>query len=195
MNKIYSLLLLVFAISVHGQKINEIIFFQKSGKAIINLKIEDTFVSIDTDGKLLNLSQSGDQSNTMEIPPNTRSFSVNADTDFDYPNRTLISSSFNQKITYYNDFYDYQSGKLEKVNDLKFSYYNGFHHYQKGKIESIGDLSFSYYSDFYSYLSGKISTKDGIEFEYFNDFYKNKTGKLKSIKGNSKHIKITVIND
>ena len=195
MNKIYSLFLLVFTISIQAQKINEIIIFQKSGKAIINLKIEDTFVSIDTDGKLLNLSQSGDQSNTMEIPPNTRSFSVNADTDFDYPNRMLTSSSFNQKITYYDDFYEYQSGKLEKVNDLKFSYYNGFYHYQKGKIESIGDLSFSYNSDFYSYLSGKISTIDGIEFEYFNDFYKNKTGKLKSIKGNSKHIKITVIND
>lgn len=195
MNKIYSLLLLVFAISVHGQKINEIIFFQKSGKAIINLKIEDTFVSIDTDGKLLNLSQSGDQSNTMEIPPNTRSFSVNADTDFDYPNSTHISSFSNQKITYYDDFHDYQSGKLEKVEGIKFSYYSDFYDYQKGKIESIGDLSFSYYSDFYSYLSGKISTIDGIEFEYFNDFYKNKTGKLKSIKGNSKHIKITVIND
>ena len=33
MNKIYSLLLLVFAISVHGQKINEIIFFQKKPAA------------------------------------------------------------------------------------------------------------------------------------------------------------------
>lgn len=195
MNKIYSLLMLIFAISVQAQKINEIIVFQKSGKAIINLKIEDAFVSIDTNGKLIQLSQSGNQSSTMEIEPNTITFVVNADTNFDYPDKSLLSSTFNQKISYYDDFYDYQSGKLEKVNGVKFSYYSNFYDYQKGKIESIGKLSFSYYSDFYSYLSGKISTIDGIEFEYFNDFYPHKTGKLKSIKKNSKHIKITVVND
>lgn len=188
-------MVLVFTISVQAQKINEIIFFQKSGKAIINLRIEDAFVSIDTDGKLLHLSESGNQSSTMEIEPNTRTFSVNADTDFDYPDKSLLSSSFNRKISYYNDFYDYQSGKLEKVNGVKFSYYSNFYDYQKGKIESIGNLSFSYYSDFYSYQSGKISTIDGIEFEYFNDFYPHKMGMLKSIKKNSKRIKITVVND
>lgn len=188
-------MMLVFAISVQAQKINEIIFFQKSGKAIINLRIDEAYVSIDTDGKLLHLSESGNQSRTMEIEPNTRTFSVNTDTDFDYPDKSLLSSSFNRKISYYNDFYDYQSGKLEKVNGVKFSYYSNFYDYQKGKIESIGNLSFSYYSDFYSYLCGKISTIDGIEFEYFNDFYPHKTGKLKSIKKNSKRIKITVVND
>lgn len=195
MKKLYILSLLVFAISTQAQKIREIIFFQNYEKAIINLRIEDVLVSIDTDGNLLHLSQFTSKDNSMEIMPNTRSFSLDGDSDFDYPEDTALNSRFNQKISYYNDFYDYQSGKLEKVNGVKFSYYNNFYDYQKGKIQSIGNISFSYNNNFYDYLEGKISSIGNIKFEYFNDFYKHKKGKLKSIKGNSNHTKITVIND
>lgn len=195
MKKHLLILLIAFSIPLFGQEIREIILFQNSGQAIVNMVIEDTYVSINTDGKLLSLNQASFQNQNIQVVPEIKTFSTDSDSDFDYTNQGNPFPLANQKVVFYNNFYDYKSGKLKSVNQVNFDYYNNFYSYQIGKLESVGKVKFTYYNDFYSYNTGKINSIDTIKFEYFNDFYEHKTGKLKSIRGNHKNIKIIIVND
>ncbi len=193
MKKSFTLLFFVYFLSVQSQEINEIFLFQNGKSAIINLNIKNAFISIDTNGVLLNINE---LSPTDIILPNINSITYEKDADIDYMDPNFnYSNSKNNGITFYNDFYDYSSGKLKSVYGADFTYYDGFYDHLKGKLKSVEKTDLKYYDNFYSYQTGKIKSIGNIQFTYFDNFYPYKKGKLKSIKGNNNQVRITIIND
>ncbi|MBW8362161.1 MAG: hypothetical protein K0M56_08260 [Kaistella sp.] len=191
MKKICFLALFLCLTIFQAQEIKEIYILDHGKKAILNLMVGNTRLSIDTDGNILHLNSNG---SAKEVLTNIGSVTYQKDAEIDYADPEL-RTDFNTNIEYYDDFHDYSSGKLKSLNGIKFEYYNDFYSYQKGKIQHIGDLKFTYYNDFHDYQTGKIESIGKVTFTYFNDFYPYKAGKLKSIKGNSQNINITLIND
>lgn len=187
-----SLLLLLAGFSpIQAQEIKEIFIEQNGKKSIVNLVLNDVSISIDTKGNLLQMNlQSG---NKRLLDKNT-TVTFQNDTEIDY--RDPTSSYTNDgNLEYYDNFYDYSSGKLKTVNKFNFDYYDGFYSYQKGNLKSIGDVKFTYYDQFNSYEKAKIKSIGNVTFTYHDNFYQYKSGKVKSIKGNNNNIKITVFND
>ena len=191
MNKLSLLLLLASFSTIQAQEIKEIFIDQNGIKSIVNLVLNDVSISIDTKGNLLQMNlHSGDKgllnNNTNAI------FQNDAEIDYRDPKS---SYSKDDNLEYYDNFYDYSSGKLKTVNKFNFDYYDGFYSYQKGNLKSIGDVKFTYYDQFNSHEEGKIKSIGNVTFTYHDNFYPYKSGKLKSIKGNKNNIKINVFND
>lgn len=195
MKKIFILAFSVMSLLASAQKINEIIYYNRTGDFKINLQIEEYSVILNSMGKVVSIQQGFPSINPLENPYPYSITSIN-DSTFDYDdNGSFGSSNALRDIEYYNNFYSYKEGKLEKVKNIKFDYNSDFYDYLKGKPSSIGEIKFEYYGDFYNYEKGKIKSIGPINFSYHNDFYPNKKGKLASIKGNKNNIRITVIND
>ena len=191
MKKLSLLLLIAGFSTIQAQKIKEIYIAQDGHKSIVHLDLNDVSISIDTKGNLLQMNlQSGDKG----LLNNITNATFENDTEIDYRD-PKSSYSKDDHLDFYDNFYDYSSGKLKTVNKFKFDYYDGFHSYQKGNLKSIGDLKFTYYDQFNSHEEGKIKSIGNVTFSYHDDFYEYKAGKLKSIKGNKNNIKITVFND
>ena len=191
MRKIYLLFILFSSVSLFSQQLQEISISQKSQKEIISLTIGNAAISIDTNGNLSNAMIESKSKVRLNNQTGT-TFQGDADIDYDDP------KSFSKKddiFDYYDNFSDYNSGKIESINGIKFEYYDGFNAYQKGKISSIGDLKITYHDGFYAYQKGKLASVGTITFSYFDSFYKFKSGKLESVKGNKNRVKITVTND
>jgi hypothetical protein len=174
--------------SLKAQKITGIWLLESGKSADLMVQIDQTTVIMNTNGKLLGINTL----NSDKITSHTGWITYDSDSDIDYHNPESIS--LNREITYYNDFQDYNSGKLKSVGDVTFKYNDGFKTYLKGKLDQIGNLKITYYDDFHPYQSGKIKSIGSINFTYHDDFYTYKTGKLKSIKGNADRIKIAVSN-
>lgn len=193
MKKIYFLIIFSAILNIKAQEIKEIFLLQNGKITIINLNIKNVFISIDTNGNLVNINEF---SPSNKILPNLSSFSYQNDADIDYVDPDFNRpGSKNNDINFYDDFYDYSKGKLKSVYGVDFTYNDGFYNYLKGKLEAIGKTEFDYFDDFYAYQKGKIKSIGNITFEYYDDFYAYRKGKLKSIKGNKDHIIITIIND
>lgn len=191
MKKLYFLLILLFTLNLSAQQIREIILLDRGKAAVVNMKIGNYYVSINTNGNLVELNQLH-QPRGGEITSYATSFRVTKDTDITYTDPQSYSSRGDVK--FYDNFYSYKSKKLESVSDVKFDYNDNFYSYLNGKLSSIGNMKVTYYDDFYSYRKAKIKSIGDIEFDYYDDFYKYRSGKLKSVKGNSANIPITVFN-
>ncbi|GEM_PF-1599772 len=202
MKKYILFILFFYAFSASAQKINEIILFQNSSNFIINITIEDLNLSLYSNGSIASISK-GYNSNKNPFSENAfyNIFSFYGDRNFDYEDkykyRHKTDDDFNKenRIELYDNFYDYENGKIKSIHGIKFTYNGSFYKYKEGKLKSIGNIDFRYYDDFYSYQKGKTESIGNIKFRYFDDFYKYKSGKLESVKNNSDNIKITIIND
>lgn len=198
MKKTLSIFLFLLLTQIKAQKINSISLYQGHNDYIISLDIDDTSLVLGSDGTIISLSENGGSRKAPLSQTDMSSFTVSGNGDFDYDEsgRVISRNHFSDnKITYYDNFYDYNSGKLKSVKGVSFEYYDSFYPYLKGKIKSFGNLKFDYYDNFYEYLTGKIKSINGLKFEYYDNFYKYKTGKLKSVKGNDHNIIITLLND
>ena len=191
MKKFYFLFIITGYLNLQAQKISEIFITQNGLSATVNVVTNNLSFSVNTEGAISGMSFISTEKILLENNART-TFYKDIDLDYRDPNSTLSKEG---NIEYYDNFYEYKSGKIKSIGDLKFDYYDGFYPYQKGKISSIGDVKFTYYDTFYSYQKGKIQSIGNITFTYFDDFYNYKKGKLKSIKGNNSNIKITLIND
>lgn len=191
MKKLYILLLSTIFYLSQAQEIKEILLSQNGKKAIVNINLKGTSISIDTSGNLLHMNLMTD---THAFLNQSASATFQNDVEFTYrdPNSVVSSDS---AFEYYDDFYKYSGGKLKSVNGILIKYFDDFYSYRVGKISSVGDVKFDYYDDFYSYQKGKIKSIGSINFTYFDDFYKYRSGKLESIKGNNDKIKVTIFNE
>lgn len=192
--KFFLLSILLFSFAT-AQKINSVTLYQNTDRFIINFSGSNANISITSAGNLLYIREK-EVNNSTVYPDAAAGYSFDGDRDFDYDD--LKSGFFASKgdfITFYDDFHDYEAGKLKSAGNTEIKYYDGFHAYEKGKIKSIGDLSFTYYDDFHNYKKGKIKSIGNLQFDYFDSFYPYKEGKLKSVKGNKNHIKINIIHD
>ena len=191
MKKIYFLLVFTAFLNLQAQKISEIFITQSGLSATVNVVTNNLSFSINTEGTIRGMSFSTAEKALVE---NNSKTTFNEDIDLEYrdPNATFSTEG---NVEYYDNFYDYNRGKVKSIGEIKFEYYDGFYPYQKGKLRSIGNLKLTYYDAFYAYQKGKIKSIGNVTFTYFDDFYKYKQGKLKSIKGNNSNIKITVFND
>lgn len=191
MKKLSLLLLLANFSTMQAQEIKEIFIEQNGIKSIVNLVLNDVSISIDTKGNLLQINL---QSSDKGLLNNNTNSTFQNDIEIDYRD-PKSSYSKDGNLEYYDNFYDYSSGKLKTVHRFNFDYYDGFYSYQKGNVKSVGDIKFTYYDQFNSHEEGKIKSIGNITFTYHDNFYPYKSGKLKSIKGNNNNIKITVFND
>ena len=183
-----------------AQNIHEIRLFQKSKNFIIFFNIDNTYVAMDSQGKVLSLFQKSRNPGYFDniITPNGQSVSTTEDSDFDYTkdnSNPVIKNLNNNNIEYYNSFTSNDRGKIRAVNGEIFQYYSELSDGLTGNIKSIGNINFSYYASFNNSEKGKITAIGSITFSYFNEFDSYKTGKIKSIKGNSNNTNITIIND
>ncbi|HFK5508520.1 hypothetical protein [Elizabethkingia anophelis] len=198
--KHYIFILLMLFPFTKAQNIHEIRIFQKSKNFIIFFSIDNTYIAMDSQGRVLSLFQKSKNPGYFDniITPNGQSVSTTEDSDFDYTkdnNNPIIKNSSNNNIEYYTSFTSNDRGKIRAVNGEIFQYYSELSDGLAGNIKSIGNINFSYYGSFNNYEKGKIKSIGGIVFSYFNEFDSYKTGKIKSIKGNNNNTNITIIND
>lgn len=125
MKKLYLILLLVIFSSYKAQELNEIVLSNKDKTVVITMKIDRYWLTIDTNGQLVNLHES---SPSKKIGSSTASFFYNTDAEIDYEDPEF-DFKFNRDITFCDDFHDYSKGKLKSINGVGFEYYDGFHSY------------------------------------------------------------------
>lgn len=158
--KYYILILLILFSFTKAQDIHEIRLFQKSKNFIIFFNIDNTFIAMDSQGKVLSLFQKSRNPGYFDniITPNGQSVSTTEDSDFDYTkdnSNPIIKNSNNNNIEYYNSFTSNDRGKIRAVNGEIFQYYSELSDGLTGNIKSIGNINFSYYSSFNSYEKEK----------------------------------------
>lgn len=184
MKKTFSLLLFAITLFSKAQEIKEVILLQENKKTIVRLEVQDIIVTLDTDGRLLAVHPNFISENLQESNLLT-SYRSESDINFDYNDRNALGlNSRDNYIQYYNNFHDYESGKIKSIGNLIITYYDNFHDYDRGKIKSIGDLTFTYYSSFHDYEVGKLKSIGDLDLTYYDKFHDYDAGKLKSI-GNS----------
>ena len=85
-------------------------------------------------------------------------------------------------IKYYDNFWEYKAGKVEKIGSVRFDYNSDFWEYNAGKLSRAGTLNISYHNDFREYKSGKVSSiGPAIRMDYHDDFHEEKSGLLKNV--------------
>lgn len=186
--RFYLLLSILMLTSLKAQKITDIWLLNSGNSADLAVHIGNATVFLNTNGKLLSINTL----NSDKITPSTGWMTYDSDSDIEYDNPDSIP--LNGEISFYDDFHDYNSGKLRSVGNVTFKYSDGFKTYLKGKVEQIGNLKITYFDDFHPYQTGKIKSIGNITFTYHDDFHAYKSGKLKSIKGNADHTRIMVSN-
>ncbi len=85
-------------------------------------------------------------------------------------------------IEYYDNFWDYKAGKIEKIGNVRFDYNSNILDYKAGKLSRVGTLNISYHGNILDYKSGKVSSiGSSIRIDYHNDLHEEKSGLLKNI--------------
>src|SRR5690606_30078929 len=97
--------------SLKAQKISDIWFLNSGKSADLAVQIDNTTVILNTNGKLLGINTL----NADKVHANAGWITYDSDSaiDYDDPDSILL----NREIEYYDDFHDYNSGKLKSVGD------------------------------------------------------------------------------
>jgi hypothetical protein len=84
-------------------------------------------------------------------------------------------------IKFYDDFWDYQAGKVESIGGVRFQYNNDFWDYNARKLSRVGSTSINYHNDFWDYSAGKVESIGGIRFDYHDSFSIGSEGLIERI--------------
>lgn len=85
------------------------------------------------------------------------------------------------ELDYYNNFHDWEAGKLKSVNNMGIEYYDAFNSLFTGRLKRLGNVEITYYDQFHAEKSGKIKSAGNVQLDYYDNFHAERAGKLKSV--------------
>jgi hypothetical protein len=151
------------------------------------LNIENIFIEIDGNGKIT--------SRNVGTTGNVEYYS-----DYDGKPRTgKIKTIGKTLVDYYQDFDGkFKTEKVKSIGNVVFDYYEAIDDkHREYKLKSVGDILLDYYAAYDgNERDGKVKSIGDIKIDYYAGYDgKENEGKIKSIKGNTKAIFITEINN